>query len=449
MCRIWDVLLALMACSIVLRIFRERLLAGWRYDQIWRRDGEADNRSSRSIHRLDNITQQADVEELEIQVVQRKMEEVEKERSRERLLAGWRYDQIWRREGEADNRSSRSIHRLDNITQQADAEELEMQVVQRKMEEVEKERSRERLLAGWRYDQIWRRDGEADNRSSRSIHCLDNITQQADAEELEMQVVQRKMEEVEKERSSSYREEETLEIYNTTGMSMLRERPMAYSWDCIRPIESLLHKFIPLSHGNRIIACKTKDLQLRKRLVQPGHIGCIPPWIEENEVILMKPNLATLCSSIELQYAVVRSVDHEYNQMTEKMKSFCELDIVRKDVSFKEKTRSKHVKSVGNDIKSVGNDAIPEIFLDVVSLRSKGQIAVVEMRQDGEVPMVAMYERKESRTAVAGDVEAEAATDDLDEVVLQWSKLCEEEVMAIADQAGKKWSVHSFDVAGQ
>ncbi|MCO5598075.1 hypothetical protein L7F22_052165 [Adiantum nelumboides] len=38
------------------------------------------------------------------------------------------------------------------------------------------------------------------------------------------------------------------------------------------------------------------------------------------------------------------------NKMTEKMKSFCELDIVRKkDGSSKEETRSKHVKSVGND----------------------------------------------------------------------------------------------------
>ncbi|MCO5553388.1 hypothetical protein L7F22_006909 [Adiantum nelumboides] len=55
-------------------------------------------------------------------------------------------------------------------------------------------------------------------------------------------------------------------------------------------------------------------------------------------------------------------------KMTEKMKSFCEFDIVRKKyVSSKEKTRSKHVKSLGNDVKSVENDAITEDLLDVNS----------------------------------------------------------------------------------
>ncbi|MCO5580896.1 hypothetical protein L7F22_034769 [Adiantum nelumboides] len=113
----------------------------------------------------------------------------------------------------------------------------------------------------------------------------------------------------------SVQEKDYLQIDNTTGMSILQSRVMPYTWDCIRPIESLLHKFIPLQHGNHIIAYETKDLELRQRLIEPGCVGCIPPWIEENDIVQMKSNLNTWCSTSGLQFVVVRAVDQRLRQV--------------------------------------------------------------------------------------------------------------------------------------
>ncbi|MCO5587093.1 hypothetical protein L7F22_041039 [Adiantum nelumboides] len=113
----------------------------------------------------------------------------------------------------------------------------------------------------------------------------------------------------------SVQEKDYLQIDNTIGMSILQSRVMPYTWDRIRPIESLLHKFIPLQHGNHIISYKTKDLELRQRLIEPGCVGCIPPWIEENDIVQMKSNLNTWCSTSGLQFAVVRAVDQRLRQV--------------------------------------------------------------------------------------------------------------------------------------
>lgn len=108
---------------------------------------------------------------------------------------------------------------------------------------------------------------------------------------------------------------ELLEIDSTTGMSVLQSKFMDSTWDSIRPIESLLHKFVPFQHGSHIIAYETKDISIRERLVQPGCIGCIPPWLEEDDIILMKANSDPLCFSNTLKHAVVRVIDCHLKQL--------------------------------------------------------------------------------------------------------------------------------------
>lgn len=95
---------------------------------------------------------------------------------------------------------------------------------------------------------------------------------------------------------------ERLNVDSTIGMTVLQNTTLPYSWDCIRPISSLLHKFIPLQHGNSIIAYETQDLSWRTCLTQRGCVGCIPPWLEENDIVLVKSHLDALCTSNDLKY---------------------------------------------------------------------------------------------------------------------------------------------------
>ena len=109
--------------------------------------------------------------------------------------------------------------------------------------------------------------------------------------------------------------QETLKIDEATGMSVLQNTFTPYKSDCIQPIQSLLHKFVPLQHNSHIAAYETQDLVLRTRLVQPGCVGCIPPWIEKDDIVLIKPNLDALCFPKDVKYAVVRDVDYAHKQV--------------------------------------------------------------------------------------------------------------------------------------
>ena len=71
-------------------------------------------------------------------------------------------------------------------------------------------------------------------------------------------------------------------------MSLLQINMLPFTWDCIRPISSLLHKFLPLPKGSGLCAYEVKDLEVRSRLLQPGFPGCVPPWPMTNDVMLIQ-----------------------------------------------------------------------------------------------------------------------------------------------------------------
>ncbi|MCO5560550.1 hypothetical protein L7F22_014165 [Adiantum nelumboides] len=104
-------------------------------------------------------------------------------------------------------------------------------------------------------------------------------------------------------------ESERLNVEPITGMSVLQQTPMPFTWDCIREVNSLLHKFIPWSFENSIIAYEIKDLSVRKRLLDVGSVGCVPPWVEEMDIVQIKEYDDHDSSTHTFAYAVVREVD--------------------------------------------------------------------------------------------------------------------------------------------
>ncbi|MCO5552468.1 hypothetical protein L7F22_005980 [Adiantum nelumboides] len=106
-------------------------------------------------------------------------------------------------------------------------------------------------------------------------------------------------------------ESERLNVEPITGMSVLQQTPMPFTWDCIREVNSLLHKFIPWSFENSIIAYEIKDLSVRKRLLDVGSVGCVPPWVEEMDIVQIKECDDRDSSTHTFAYAVVREVDVE------------------------------------------------------------------------------------------------------------------------------------------
>ncbi|KAI5083531.1 hypothetical protein GOP47_0003274 [Adiantum capillus-veneris] len=106
-------------------------------------------------------------------------------------------------------------------------------------------------------------------------------------------------------------ENERLNVEPITGMSVLQQTPMPFTWDYIREVSSLLHKFIPWSFQNSIIAYEIKDLSVRKRLLTVGVVGCVPPWVEEMDIVQIKQCDDRDFSSHMFLYVVVREVDVE------------------------------------------------------------------------------------------------------------------------------------------
>ena len=99
-------------------------------------------------------------------------------------------------------------------------------------------------------------------------------------------------------------------IDKSTGMSVLDGTLAPFDYDCIRPIYSLLHKFIPLPlpKTKKIIAYEVKDLKQRDGLLSEGCCGNVPLWLESHDIV-------RVCLSFEgrstFMYAVVRETHWE------------------------------------------------------------------------------------------------------------------------------------------
>lgn len=101
-----------------------------------------------------------------------------------------------------------------------------------------------------------------------------------------------------------------LAIDIVTGMSILQKTPRSFTWDCIRPIHSLLHRFIPmpLPRSQRLIAYEVKDLKQRDKLLTEGSCGNIPLWLECNDIVRMQLDEE---GKKQIKYAVVRETMYE------------------------------------------------------------------------------------------------------------------------------------------
>ncbi|MCO5554355.1 hypothetical protein L7F22_007884 [Adiantum nelumboides] len=73
----------------------------------------------------------------------------------------------------------------------------------------------------------------------------------------------------------------------------------------VEPIECIQHKFFWLctSGDDKEVLYETSGFDVRKRLLLPGKVGCIPPWLEKDDVVLAKCSESSICD------AIVRDVD--------------------------------------------------------------------------------------------------------------------------------------------
>ncbi|MCO5554841.1 hypothetical protein L7F22_008377 [Adiantum nelumboides] len=101
---------------------------------------------------------------------------------------------------------------------------------------------------------------------------------------------------------------ESLSIDRIISMNIIEKRSLLINWDSIRPISSLLHKFIPLPlpKSQKLIAYEIKDLKIRNTLLHEGCIGNAPLWLEHHDIVKVRIENQ---ESIRFQYAVVRETN--------------------------------------------------------------------------------------------------------------------------------------------
>ena len=73
-----------------------------------------------------------------------------------------------------------------------------------------------------------------------------------------------------------------------TGMPLLHKSERTNVITKVLPIKSLSHKFFWLEAPSQEfqIAYDTSNRMVRSRLLLPGEPGCVPPWLEEGDVVL-------------------------------------------------------------------------------------------------------------------------------------------------------------------
>ncbi|MCO5578587.1 hypothetical protein L7F22_032431 [Adiantum nelumboides] len=91
----------------------------------------------------------------------------------------------------------------------------------------------------------------------------------------------------------------------------------------VEPIECIQHKFFWLctSGDDKEVHYETSGFDVRKRLLLLGKVGCIPPWLEKDDVVLAKCSESSICDamsdSVRLSWEVQRAPavwpDHRHN----------------------------------------------------------------------------------------------------------------------------------------
>lgn len=95
------------------------------------------------------------------------------------------------------------------------------------------------------------------------------------------------------------------ELDNISGMFLASKFQKTYCGLIVRPIDCLQHKFfwLPTCSNDKEVIYETSGFKVRSRLLHPGNVGCVPPWIEEGDRVLAK------VSDTSNNTALVRGVD--------------------------------------------------------------------------------------------------------------------------------------------
>lgn len=76
-------------------------------------------------------------------------------------------------------------------------------------------------------------------------------------------------------------------VHHITGMQILSVQPRETS---LRPVQQLMYKFmqLPIPQGQYVVAYELEDIAPRTHLLEAGQPGCIPPFPEINDIMLVK-----------------------------------------------------------------------------------------------------------------------------------------------------------------
>ncbi|KAI5062174.1 hypothetical protein GOP47_0022713 [Adiantum capillus-veneris] len=99
-------------------------------------------------------------------------------------------------------------------------------------------------------------------------------------------------------------------IDEISGMHAIQKSQRSNCGLIIEPINCIKHKFFWLSTSSddKDFLYETSGLEVRKRLLLPGKIGCIPPWLEKGDLVLAKLSETSNCN------AFVRDVDTNHKR---------------------------------------------------------------------------------------------------------------------------------------
>lgn len=102
-------------------------------------------------------------------------------------------------------------------------------------------------------------------------------------------------------------------IERVTGMAIINSMQLNNLRWRIMPANQILHKCFLLpfgDNGDRVIY-EMKDSNIRSRLLEPGYPGCVQPWLERGDIVLVMFEMTgTSCRK-----AIVRGVNKQQKKV--------------------------------------------------------------------------------------------------------------------------------------
>lgn len=102
-------------------------------------------------------------------------------------------------------------------------------------------------------------------------------------------------------------------IERVTGMAIINSMQLNNLRWRIMPANQILHKCFLLpfgDNGDRVIY-EMKDSNIRSRLLEPGYPGCVQPWLERGDIVLVMFEM----TSTSCRKAIVRGVNKQQKKV--------------------------------------------------------------------------------------------------------------------------------------